>query len=229
MTADREQLTVDFGFLIASSDEIANTGLSLSQPTLPYLGSAANLAEIDIDSVGPVLAAALVVVMSGSGGNGCNWADYSRLATVRIAAVGTDGHEIGSAKVWEDESPTAGSTQQIPPQSTVVCSFRSGLTTGAANYGRMYLPHTRLNQSVGAPWASTATTDAMAASIDVFLDEVETTINAELTLGTLATFIMTNKTGFASKEVVQVGCGRLNDTQRRRRNQLTEVTSLVAH
>jgi hypothetical protein len=229
MTADREHLSIRFGYLISGTDEIANTGLALSQEVLPYLGSAANLAELNLSTLGPTLIAALRVHVSGSAGSTMKWADYSLIKTVRIAAVGVDGLEIGDAKIYEDPAPAPGGDPLIVPQCSVVGSLRSGLSTGAANFGRMYFPHTQLGPQTGSPRASGAQATAAVGSFETFISTVESNVNGQLTLGTLEAFIMTQKTGFASKRVAQVAVGRVNDTQRRRRNQLVEEYAFATH
>lgn len=228
MAYDREFLRVTFGFTVNSSEEIANTSLNFSvvggAPT--WEGARESLDEFDFTN--PLVPQACITALSDlmlTGG--LNWAAYSVLRTIRMAAVGVDGHEQGAALVFEDITPATGTTQATIPQASLVLTLRSGMTTGSANTGRMYLPHCfgvlNTSQATMAPSA----TGAFATAAANFINAVTTSLDAG-TIATLRPFIMTNKTGQASKEIVIVSVGSVNDTQRRRRNRLPEIYSSVA-
>lgn len=221
--SDREYLHVSWHWKIAGTDEIAITGVNLSQVAEPFTGARAALDEINMSTLGPLLLTMMNALMNG---DGALWADYSNLNMVRIAAVGVDGLEIGDAKIFEDLTVRSGFSNDTPPQSSIVVSFRSGLSTGAANFGRMYLPHTALTLEALTPHASTAITNAFALDAQTFANSLTTQVNAQVTPA-LVIFIITHKPAFASKPALQVAVGNVNDTQRRRRNQLDEVYAFL--
>lgn len=223
MAYDQEFLRVTFGFTVLNSLEIAQTGVNLSGPDDPIWDSAEALAEIDIAVVGPLLLARLTTLMTNAN---MRWADYSRLNYVRIAAVNIDTTEDDPALLFEDSTPAAGATAQVIPQASLVLSLRSGLTTGSANFGRMYLPHTEPNLQASSPFVATATTSALATAAATFINGVNTDVNAVTTQEATA-MIMTQVTGGISKKVNQVAIGNVIDTQRRRRNQLPETYSFL--
>ena len=221
MAYDQGFLKITWQFTIVNTDEIALTSLNFSDPGNPTYNPAASLGEVNTAVLGAQLLARLFTLLDAPN---MGWADYSRLNSVRIAAVGADGAEIGDAKIFEDLTPAAGDNTGILPQASIVFSTRSGGTTGSANYGRMYMPHTMLNMTAGSPFASTAVTGAVATVFQVFVNGVQSDLETAIT-APLEPMIMTQVVGGTSKVITQVAVGNVTDTQRRRRNQLPETYS----
>lgn len=219
MAYDQAFLRVTWGFFILNTDEIALTGLNLSHPTDPTFNAAAALAEINMATVGPLLIARMQTLMSTAA---LRWADYSRQSTVRIADVSALGVEGPLAKEFEDVTPAAGTASSIPPQASIVVSTRSGLTTGSANFGRMYLPHTAFGLGTPSPFATSVDAGAVATAAQTFVNGVNDDLNAVVT-ESISAMIMTQVVGGTSKKINQVATGNVTDTQRRRRNALPET------
>lgn len=219
MAYDQEFLKITWGFTIASTDEIAQTSLNFTDPQQPAFDAAAALADLDFSVVGPLLLARMATLLSTAS---VRWADYSRLNYVRAVAVGVPGLELGPALIFEDSTPAAGSQGLVPPQSSIVLSTRSGLETGAANFGRMYLPHTMPPLVANTPFVGSGDTAAIATAAATFVNGVATDLSASVTQIVEAT-IMTQVAGQQSKVIASVAIGNVIDTQRRRRNQLTET------
>lgn len=219
--SDRQYLHISWHFKIENTDEIAITAVNMSQVAPPWTGAEAALAEINMATLGPLLLTAMNNLMQG---DGSMWAIWSTLNMVRVAAVDETGHEIGDAKIYEDVVLRRGFAETTLPQSSIVVSLRSGFSTGTANFGRMYLPHTMLTLESSTPHASVPITNAFSLDAQTFINVVNTQVNAQTTPA-LQVFIITHKPGNASKPAVQVAVGNINDTQRRRRNQLPETYS----
>lgn len=222
--ADRQSLRLTWNFRIKSSDEVAVTGLNYSSAP-GWTGSAAALAEIE---AGVGWGTGLLNLMDDFlHASPMYWADYSELRSIRIAAVGADGIEIGDALEYETEIALEGNITNTLPQSTLCLSLRSGMTTGAANYGRMFLPHTRIPLVALTARASPSITSQIANTAKTFINGVTALVDALVT-ATVFPVIITHKTGAASKIVASLAVGDITDTQQRRRNRLPEQYSFIA-
>lgn len=219
MSYDRQFLSLDWGFTVDGSSEIAVTGLNYSEGP-GWISPTEALAEIAASgSMGQDLITALATLMDTPA---LGWSTYSKLRTVKVAAINAAGHYLGEPFVFEDTTPATGDYGPWPPQSTCVLSLRSGFTFGGANYGRMYLPHSQPGLASGSPLMSTGTAGVIVAAGKVFVNTVTARLNAATT-DTVDPTIMTNVTGNPSKKVTKVAVGLAVDTQRRRRNKLTET------
>lgn len=219
MAYDRDFLKVSWLFAIQNSDEIAVTSLNFSHPEGAGFPAEIALGEIDIAVVGPLLLARMQTFL---GGSPINWADYSELRAVRIAAVLLSGTEIDPAKQFDDSTPGEGGSLNVVPQASVVLSTRSGSSAGAANFGRMYLPHTQWSQSANSARGNPGVVDAVATAAATFVNGCNTDLNASVTTSVQA-MIMTQVATSVSKVITQIAMGDITDTQRRRRNKLPEL------
>jgi hypothetical protein len=217
---DRSQVLVNLLFSDVSSDERAQTGYSVTDPSDTGFDAAAHLADLP-SGFGNSLAALYTTLAS----NPIFWAEYSTLVGVKAAALDTNGEYIAEPRTWEISTPPFGSINNVHPQLTVVLSLRTGMTFGQANYGRMYLPHSFLALPTDESRASlTAATAAAALGAD-FINDVNS-LHGVTPPGQVCNLSAVG-TG-TTKAVTFVGVGRVTDTQRRRRAQLDEETQLAA-
>jgi len=216
---DRGFLKVTWGFTILNTDEIAQTSLNFTDPTDVTFNAPTALAEVNMPVVGPLLLARMNTLIASAS---IKWANYSRLNYVRLAAVLPTGLEFDPAKLFEDTTPAAGTQSDVPAQASIVLSTRSGQSTGNANFGRMYIPHTAWAQATNSPFGDTPDVSAFATAAQTFVTGVQTDLDAVITQSVLPT-IMTQVVGGTSKRIVQIALGNVTDTQRRRRNQLPET------
>lgn len=221
MAYDRQFIKVTFGFTVNGTDEIADTTINYSSAA-GWTGAVTALGELE-DTAG-IGGDALTAMSTLLGTSVLNWANYSQLRTVKYAAIGTDGSYLADPVLFEDDTPATGSNTNINPQLTVVLSLRSGFTIGKGNYGRMYLPHTRLAMATPTPKSNTATTDTVVAAGVVFVNALTALINTDVT-ATLFPVIM-SQTGIISRGVTELAVGDVTDTQRRRRNRIPELYSI---
>lgn len=220
MAYDRQFLSLQYGFTIVGTDEVAFTGINYSTVT-GWTGAATALAELTSAAVGPDLIDAMNNLMDTTQ---LQHATYSALNFVKVAAVGTDGRYIDvgtNPYIYEDSTPLVGTSENILPQSTVVASMRSGFTTGPANYGRMYLPHTKIAQGAGDAIGDPTSANNIALAVREFVNTTTTIVDGAAS-ATLFPVILSQVGSGAGKGVTQVAVGCVTDTQRRRRNNLDE-------
>lgn len=220
MAYDRQQLRLEFGFLLNGTPEVAYTGISFSTVVPGFVGAAAALAEYSASAdAGQDL---LDITGNFMSTTQLGWSDYSLLKTVKVAALDTAGHYLAEPFLYEDPDFHVGAMAGVPPQCTVVLSLRSGFTLGRANYGRMYLPHTKPAFTAGFPYIPSASTAAISLAGKVFVNALTTRIQEDTTPLLVPTIMSAVGAGTA-KSVLSVAVGNVVDTQRRRREQLTEV------
>nr|CRY96061.1 hypothetical protein [uncultured prokaryote] len=218
----KQFLKISFLFTVLNTDETAVTSVNVTT-----LGGAAYdaPAAAALHDVGDLedLADAYVTMVNAPTNMG--WASYSQLTGVKLAPIAVDGTYAGEPLV-APITGIAGDNASISPQETVALSFWSGLTLGRANYGRMYLPHTHMALTTSTPYALAGVQSDLATAGAVFVRAVNTMENA-FVAGSGVDILSSVGSGLV-KPVAQVRAGRLNDTQRRRRNNLTEDYVVVA-
>lgn len=224
MSYDRQFLRVSFGFAIGGTPEVAETSVNYSTVT-GWTGAVAALAEIQANETAcltDVGAAMSGMMTSGS----IAWADYSDFISVKVAAIGTNGLYLTDPLVLEGAFGS-GSSGNVLPQSTIVLSLRSGFTLGKANYGRMYLPHSRSTLVAGTPRVASGDTDGLADDGAAMINAITTALTAEVTAVIFPCILSSIGSGFG-RGVTEVKVGNVVDTQRRRRRQLAETYSTTA-
>lgn len=215
-------IKISYLFTVAGTDEIADTAVNYT--TAPgWTGAAAALAEIQTAALGADLVGSFNTLM---GNSNLFWGNYSHLVGVKVAAKSTAGLDLAAPYVYEAVTDHVGGSTTTIPQSTVVLSLRSGQSFGKGNYGRMYLPHTRLGLVSGTPKSNEATTDLVVEAAVTWLNETTDDINGATT-AILFPAIMSQAGSGQGKGVTSLAVGDVVDTQRRRRNRLTEVYSFA--
>jgi len=207
-------------YTVAGTDEIADTSLNFSSGS-GWTGAVAALAELEVGTLADVRDE--IIETHDYAGR----ATYSQLVALKVAAIGVDGAYLASPQLIETDVPTSGSTQGVPAQCSVVLSWRSGFTLGSGNYGRMFLPHTRPAFTDGTPYIAPTVQDGISTRAAAFVTAITALINDDTT-ATMIPSIMSQVGGGGIKEIVSVGVGRVVDTQRRRRNALTENYDFTA-
>jgi hypothetical protein len=215
MSYDRQFLKIDWLFNVAGTTEVALTGLHVSS-TAGWTGAAAALGELTTTAMGNVQARMAVLLANTN----IKWASYSHLVGVKFAAVGADGHYLTDPRTVTDGTDV-GDDSDVLPQASVVVSLRSGSVLGEANYGRMYLPHTTMALGSATPYTTSGIQSAFAAAAVTFITNVAADLNGVITPA-VTPMIMSSKGSGVSKVPSEVLIGRVIDTQRRRRNKLTE-------
>ena len=149
------------------------------------------------------------------------WANYSRLGALKVAAIDENGLYLTEPRIFEPVTAATGDGANVLPQSTIVASLRSNSTIGPANYGRMYLPHSRIGLDTTTPFAEGSPCATLASFLATYIETSNAVTNG-LSSPSLAQ-ILSSKGAGAAKGVQRVGIGNVTDTQRRRRNRLQET------
>lgn len=149
---------------------------------------------------------------------------------VKMATLNTDGTtDLDSVKYYNYPSSIAGNaiTTVFPPQVSLVATLVSTLARGLASKGRMYLPGVGATLDSNGRMAS-ADRLAVATNLRLFMFECSQLANNN-NVPMLASFGRTAPLIGAgvNKAVHSVRVGNVYDTQRRRRNALTEAYSTV--
>lgn len=144
---------------------------------------------------------------------------------VKIAAIGKDGKYLTDARTHAQTTKgIAADVKPPPPQLAMVISLWSGSSVGKGHRGRQYWPC-----PADTPSQISATDGRIAQLLaDAIRNAVKTalkTIEGEVsTVIVPAQLVVLGQTGSGTCEpVTQIACGRVIDTQRRRRNDLSEA------
>lgn len=157
--------------------------------------------------------------------NGCK-TEY-----VKVSLVGTDGKANPENTKFSYYSPVISGastdTGIMPPQVSLVATLTSTKARGYASKGRMYLPGNNAPISSDGK-INTTTVNAIAANLKTLLDGV----NAHADIPWPVILNSALSAGIpghpaAIEPVIGAKIGNVYDTQRRRRNQLQEVYSVV--
>jgi hypothetical protein len=210
---DRQSIRITFNFIVSGTPEIAVTGLTLAGE--PGFNAVLALAELASHTPADMVTALNNALMAG-----VQWADYSHLTGLKMSARGTDGIELTDSVDVAATADYHGVNTNVDAQLTEEISLWSGQTFGHANYGKMYLPHTRLGLVAGSPLATTAAQSAALSEMTTFVQAVNTW--ATFASGDPVVSVMSSIGAGARKTVAFVRVGRVVDTQRRRRNKLDE-------
>lgn len=224
MPYDRSHIHVTWGGPLASVEEWS-TGIRYAKMDPGVAGPNATHEDFLALPVSSLWTPVLAWFNSGNGGSGIG--ALAQLSWLKAALIKTDGHYAEDAKFVSFAPITPGVTTQLSPQDCYVVSLRSGQSLGDANYGRMYVPtptwgvgqNGGLITEVQAAGARTAARTMINALTGVFRTNSNDAFRP---------VIMSTKGTGKTKEITQIGVGRVMDTQRRRRNKLNEATALVA-
>jgi hypothetical protein len=121
---------------------------------------------------------------------------------------------------WTSAYPTGGgSSTQLPPQDSIAVSWQTQ-QVGAHGKGRIFLPSATSAALSGAHVATTPQSDITAAGV-AFLEALSYSATSPYDINVRP--IVTGKPWAKYGVISQVRVGSIVDTQRRRRNRLTEV------
>jgi hypothetical protein len=190
-----------------------------------YLGQL----DSDVGTPNEAMAAAIKSAWATFFGAGANMIGYRwKTDGVKIAHLKTDGKtDLDNVVTSYFTTPVAGPSTGIgfPPQVSVVATLLADNGRGLAGKGRMFIPGVQQGLDatghMGSPYPQTLATNLAAffADIQSSFDVVGQLINASQGR------IVAGGTGPLNRAVTHVRVGNVYDTQRRRRNQLSEVYS----
>lgn len=218
MAFDRKYLKLSWIFEDISSTETAVTSCTVAGTTTGY-DPVPDLAAITPTQFETLMTAYATLAAYAQ----VKWGDYSRLTSMKAAAIDTAGHYLTDPVVHDRTGAAiAGTAADVWPQMSVVLSLWSGATLGKGNYGRMYLPHMGLVLADNTSSGGATDQGNFSVHAVTFLQAVNTVAGA---LSTGTGLRIMHDGGF-SKAVAKVRVGCVSDTQRRRRRQIPENLSV---
>lgn len=179
------------------------------------------LATIGTEQAATAWADALTEAWSGAGTPAGALATlYSPDVVLQTATAGQIAQPGGGQVARADVTiglPGTAVADSLPPQCAVVISLRTGLANRAGR-GRFYLPATAVDASAGGRLSTAAQTTIANAMTRMF---------AALDPTGITPVIYGRLTG-STNTITSANVGDVYDTQRRRRNQLTETRMAIA-
>lgn len=159
-----------------------------------------------------------------------NLSNQCRLRTLELFPIGSpDGnavpappyaHGTPATLTWTSSYPVGGSSStQLPPQDSIAVSWKTG-QVGPRGRGRMFLPSATSAALSGGHVATTPQSDITAAAV-ALLEGLAYTGSGIGSVNVRP--IVTGKPFEQYGVITQASVGSIVDTQRRRRNRLTEV------
>lgn len=189
-----------------SQQEEWSTGLRIDGTTMPTDAQMTSL-----DSAFAVLIATSALATSNA----------VRYLGVKVSPQDADGlYGAGTAKEKIRSTVQVGNSANTGlPQSTVVATLTTATPRGPANEGRMYLPATSNTAGVDGRMLS-ATAVSINSAVVTFINSVNAIGIGQVSVFSKGTPL---SPGGAKRPVTGVRTGRVIDTQRRRRNRITEL------
>lgn len=210
MAFNKPQIRVTFHHDVLGTDEVAVTGISLASdanlvPTMPTALQMEDIAQAYTD----LLSATTL-----------RRPTYSVFRYAKAAPLDISGHYTAEP-VTSTEYNYAGTSGDIPPQNSVVLTLRSGQTLGKGNYGRMYIPHSTMAFVNNRPFSDPSVQEPIADAGAEFVGAINGIFGGFI-VPSQVTIMGQGSLGPTSKPVTEVSVGRVVDTQRRRRAQISE-------
>jgi hypothetical protein len=150
--------------------------------------------------------------------------NYWNTTRIKVSQLAADGTTFEDNTVYSAYStlPSGGkSGGSFPPQIAMVATLMSDRSTGIGSKGRMFLPGIWETVQVSGGINGTSAL-SIANNLKTFLNAVETAAPASEQIILATHGHKTDGSGKANVNVTKVRVGTIYDTQRRRRNQLTE-------
>lgn len=219
MTYSDQHLRVTLIYGINSTSEVGETSFRITTPS--------GFDGPGFMSAGAGFGGDVITALAASG-DAARRCAYSTLLGVKVSPINTDGTLTAAPETTAASvAGTVSATQ--PLQITPVVTLWSGSTFGVANYGRMYLPFTVINYSSSSSYTyQTASVAALATNMAGFFADVKTAAQSVTGFTDADVYIMSNKGSGSKKPLAFVRVGNLPDTQRRRRNRVSEVYQQVS-
>jgi hypothetical protein len=180
----------------------------------------------DSGAVTPVMASAIGAMWQTFFTGASNGVNFRYLTTqVKAARMNADGTtDVDNVEYWTPSGTVAGGETGVPhpPQITLAATLTSSNVRGPASKGRMFLPgvHIAIGSDGRADSGALGTT---ATAFNTFLSQVNGSVDVPDHLILVSTESVIPLRDSQNKRVEHVKFGNVFDTQRRRRNGLTEV------
>lgn len=150
--------------------------------------------------------------------------NQARLGFVKHNVIGLTGRyleDITQEVRYEPEVIRSSGASNQAPQVSLVATLETGVTRGLAHRGRMFLP-----APLGIPGADGRLPAGSASAVATSLADLFTTLNGLPEFGTAV--VMSDVREGAVRPITGVSVGRVMDTMRSRRAQLSEERPATA-
>ena len=205
-------IKLSWGGVVAGQDVWTN-GISLAEYSVGGDGAITAFADLEPVDFKTAIDAAF------GGANGI--CDFLTLTWIKLALIGTDGLYLEEAKIYDYPTPLQGTSNFImSPQDTVVVSLLTDTPRGLANRGRIYLPSGFAQPGAGTGVIGSTGVNTVLTKFHTFFDAVNT-VGQTSTPPVFVSVASATRTG-AIHIVQSIEVGNIVDTQRRRRNRLSE-------
>jgi len=218
----KPSLYVTWHYTVNGTPEIAQVGLHFSVASGPFEPSAilGAMTEGELTALDTAMATLMAVPS-------ITWHSAVRYTGLKVAALDENGKYIREARTFVRNLPLkATSTGQTLLQQSICLSWRASNTFGRGARGRMYLPTTGPNswdpENVRMP---AGYVQPMADKAALFIKDCNAAFNA-YTPKPVACIVFGGQTApqspWTARPIENVLVGDIVDTQRRRRDQVTE-------
>lgn len=193
--------------------------------SLSFLGGATKEADSTILNS---LQTAIGSWYAGTGGTGVGIHANFKLDTIKFNRIGTDGKYMDPvSQTYTYTTPVAGGGPSIQPPSqlAVVATLKTNVARGRAARGRMFLPACNGFVAVASTDGRALAADALrvAGAVSTLINTLNSTVSSWAGgVGSQVTIMSDLGTG-AAHTVTSVEVGRVTDTMRSRRSQLSEA------
>lgn len=143
------------------------------------------------------------------------YSDQTNWVGSRLAWIGTDGRAVETAEMGHTASPGIVNRPPLPSEVAVCISLKTALNNRRGR-GRFYLPSPQMDVNGAGGLLTTSAQDLFADYCEAYFTPI--IIGAETYFPTVA-----SKTGGLLNPVTSFKVGNVFDSQRRRRDRLTEV------
>lgn len=199
------------------ADEIWNFGFHTAASVLNDTGGWPDATPADLAAVvGPKVKALIQ-------GSTSMLPTKCKFVGLKVAFIGEDGKYAQDAGIYESPAVSGGPNTQFIPQGTVAVSLVSDKFRPPARYGRMYLP--------GFPLLTAGNMAIDATNRGKYITFVDSLLDAAYAgdeVDGLSIPCLVSPQGHVRK-IVELWCGSIVDTQRRRRNRGTESYTKTAY
>lgn len=214
MAFNDPQIKLSWNWEITGTDEIGTSGVSLVQTggilsDLDWFAAqTANIEDFG-DAIEAFWSSADSCVPQGC-----------KLTSVKMALLDLDGHYQTEA-VESPLTATGFYANQFAAQLAVVTTLDTGKFKAPGKYGRFYTPVAIVGGGTDYFLSPTTQGNYLDAAVE-FIDAINAAADIPVTNGKARVAAFSSVGSGSSLNVTSVKLGRLYDTQRRRRNQLTE-------
>ena len=227
----RPSLYITWHYTINTTQETAQVGLHLATAS----GPSDPVDWLENETTTGVLQAFDTAMSKLMAVSALSWNENVRYTGLKVAALGTDGQYLADPKVFTRTTPlmATSTNANILLQASVVLSWRTGVSIGAGNRGRMYLPATGPNSwSSGSVHMPPGLVTSMAAGGAELIKDCNAAYNALGASRPVASIVYaqppTAGPYFNAHAISHCWVGDMVDTQRRRREQIQETYSVAA-